>query len=162
MPTHAPHAAGRFERGLTLVLAIIAAVALSACDRQHGDQTAGQKLDGAIASAEQKSARARDDTERAVEHGKAAVAGAAQDIRQMAGDAADKVSDAAITASVNAELARDPKLSALRINVNTVGGNVVLKGNAPDRDARDRATALARNVKGVTQVDNQLVVTSTG
>lgn len=76
-----------------------------------------------------------------------------------AADAAgSKVEDAAITASVNAELARDPGLSSLAIDVDTNGGQVVLKGRAPDADARERATQLASAVRGVTAVDNRLQI----
>jgi len=70
----------------------------------------------------------------------------------------DKVADAAITASVNAELAKDAQLSALKINVDTSAGHVMLRGTAPSPDARERATRLAMAVKGVTAVDNQLEV----
>ena len=83
----------------------------------------------------------------------------ARDAARNAGDAAGaKVSDAVITTSVNAELVKDPSLSALRIDVDTSSGRVALKGAAPNRAARDRATQLASAVKGVVSVDNQLRV----
>ena len=68
------------------------------------------------------------------------------------------MADAAITASVNADLAKDPDLSALKINVDTANGHVTLRGSAPSDDAKQRATKLASNVKGVTSVDNELAV----
>ena len=68
------------------------------------------------------------------------------------------VSDAAITASVNAELAKDSKLSSLKIDVDTSHGHVALKGTAPDAASKERATQIASAVKGVTSVDNQLRV----
>ena len=81
-----------------------------------------------------------------------------------AGETMDKagaaMSDAAITASVNAELAKDAALSTLKINVDTTDGRVALRGTAPDAAARDRATALASSVKGVVSVDNQLMIRS--
>ena len=70
----------------------------------------------------------------------------------------DKVGDAAITTAVNAELAKDTDLSALAINVDTVDGRVVLKGQAPSQEARERATRLAANVDGVLAVENTLEV----
>jgi hyperosmotically inducible periplasmic protein len=70
----------------------------------------------------------------------------------------DSASDMAITAKVNAALAADDKLSALKINVDTEAGRVALKGTAPDADSRDRATTLAAAVDGVIAVDNRLVV----
>ncbi len=78
---------------------------------------------------------------------------------QNAGDAiAEKASDMAITAKVNAALAADEKLSALKIDVDTQAGRVALTGTAPDAESRDRATTLARAVEGVVAVDNRLVV----
>lgn len=93
----------------------------------------------------------------------------AQGAKEMAADAkvagqnasdkiGDKVADAVITTSVNAELAKDSSLSALKINVDTDAGRVALKGTAPTTAARERATTLASNVKGVVSVDNQLTV----
>ena len=85
---------------------------------------------------------------------------AASDARNAAGKAAgaivDKTRDAAITTEVNAKLAGDPDLSALRINVDTVDGRVVLRGTAPDAAALDRAALLARSVDGVSSVSNEL------
>ena len=66
--------------------------------------------------------------------------------------------DASITASVSASLAKDPELSAIRIDVDTKNGNVTLKGPAPTASARDRASDIARNIKGVNSVNNELVV----
>jgi hyperosmotically inducible periplasmic protein len=68
------------------------------------------------------------------------------------------INDAAITASVNARLARDNELSAMRIDVDTVDGKVALKGTAPNEGARERATQLAQAVDGVRTVDNQLTI----
>jgi hyperosmotically inducible protein len=84
------------------------------------------------------------------------------DARSTIGDqidrAADAVGDAAITAEVNAALARDDELSALSINVDTSNGQVVLHGTAPTEQARERATALASAVKGVVGVENNLTL----
>ena len=70
----------------------------------------------------------------------------------------NKATDATLSAEVSVALAKDPGLSALKIDVDTSDGRVVLRGNAPDAQARDRATQLAQNVKGVVSVDNQLIV----
>ena len=69
-----------------------------------------------------------------------------------------KIDDAMITTSVKAELAKDANLSAMKINVDTNQGRVMLKGKAPSNEAREHATTLAQNVKGVVAVDNQLTV----
>ena len=70
------------------------------------------------------------------------------------------VDDAAITASVSAGLAKDPDLSAIKINVDTKGGAVSLKGPAPTAAAKARAEEIAKGVQGVTSVSNELEVKS--
>lgn len=85
--------------------------------------------------------------------------GNATDAARNAGNATgSKVTDAVITTTVNAELVKDPALSALKIDVDTSAGRVALKGSAPSAAAKDRATQLASAVKGVVSVDNQLRV----
>lgn len=72
--------------------------------------------------------------------------------------AENKVEDARITTTINAELARDKELRAMQINVDTTGGRVLLRGAAPNEVAVDRASQLASAVEGVISVDNQLRV----
>lgn len=74
------------------------------------------------------------------------------------GKAAQRLSDAGITASIKTALAADPALSALKIDVDTRSGVVTLRGPAPSADARDRATVLARAPSGVVDVLNELRV----
>ena len=141
---------------------LIAALALTACNNRNDDQTAGQKVDSAVATAKQEGSEAKADASHAWDKTKENSREAAQDVKQGTNDAMDKtaaaVSDAAITASVNAELAKDSKLSALKIDVDTSHGHVALKGTAPDTASKERATQIAAAVKGVTRVDNQLRV----
>jgi hyperosmotically inducible periplasmic protein len=138
------------HRSTTLMMftAIAAAVALSACNRTDDGKTAGQQVDSTMAKVEKKAEAAGDKV-------KDSTAGAMDTV-------ATKAKDAAITTSVNAELAKDAKLSALKINVDTVEGRVALRGTAPDADSRDRASKLAQAVDGVKSVDNQLTVSSKG
>lgn len=84
---------------------------------------------------------------------------AVKDAIKNAGTAAVAgIDDAAITLSVNKALARDPELSASRIEVETQRGVVHLKGPAPNAAAKARASELAGSVQGVTTVDNGLEV----
>lgn len=148
-------------RPLAALAATLAVLALAACDRPNPPNTpnnpesAGQRADNAMARAEQKAGQAK-------EEAKSAANQAAQGAERMAGDAANTVKDAAITTAVNAKIAGDPRLSVMRINVDTVNGRVVLKGNAPDAASKDRAQQLASSVEGVLGVDNQLVVGGKG
>jgi len=145
-----------------LSLAALMALGLSACGANDDERTAGQKLDGAIATAEQKAESAKAEASKEAGDAKQAMKEVAQDAKDASKKAADKVSDAvadaAITTRINTELARDPQLSALKINVDTQQGHVALKGKAPTAAARERATSLAAAVQGVSSVDNQLVI----
>lgn len=161
-------------RNVPALAVLSAALLLAACSKDD-NRTAGQKVDEAIAQAgkttDSATAAAKKDLEQARASTEAAVdrAGNAVDkatdkaaakLETGAGTVGATVDDARITVSVNAELAKDPALSALRINVDTSAGRVLLKGSAPDKAARDRAGKLAAGVRGVNSVDNQLDVRS--
>lgn len=145
-----------------LTAALVAAFALSACNRNAEDQTAGQKVDEAVARTEQKAEDTRAEMNRDADRAKQSVQESTEDAKRAVAEASGKataaVSDAAITTAINAELAKDDKLSATKINVDTSQGRVALRGTAPDPEAKDRATRIAANVKGVMSVDNLLTV----
>ncbi len=124
---------------LPVAAVVLATMSLVACNRNES------------ASVERSAERAADSTREAARD----TANATKDAAKVMGE---KVADAVITTSINAELAKDTALSALQINVDTRDGKVMLRGTAPDATARDRATKLASGVKGVTSVDNQLTV----
>ena len=85
----------------------------------------------------------------------------AADATKTAGAAAVTVfDDAGITAKVNAALASDKDLSAIKINVDTKDGVVTLTGPAPTSTAKERASEIAKAVKDVKSVNNQLTVTA--
>ncbi|HWH82595.1 MAG TPA: BON domain-containing protein [Burkholderiaceae bacterium] len=136
--------------GMTAVGALVASLALAGCSKT--EQTdARNNANDAVATAEQKTRDAGADAKAGMERAKDATTNAAA-------KAGDKVDDAMITTSVKTELAKDSSLSALKINVDTDNGKVALKGTAPSTAAREHATVLAQNVKGVVSVDNQLKV----
>jgi len=139
---------------LLTAMACAAALTLAACDRDaNSDRTVGQKVDSGIAKAEQKAEKGGNEIKKEV-----------NSARETAGKAMDaagsKVKDAAITTGINAELAKDPSLSVLKIDVDTSEGRVALRGTAPNVAARERATQLAQRVDGVVSVENQLKVRS--
>ena len=139
---------------LTLsVLAVTAALALAACGKADEPTTAGEKLDAAISTVEQKSEEVGKDMKQGLDAAKAGTAEAVDTLKAES-------QDASITTKVTAELARDPELSALKIDVDTHAGAVVLKGTAPSDAAKDRAVTLARAVAGVVSVESQLRVGS--
>ena len=138
----------RFALPVTAV--VLATMSLVACNRNES-ASVERNADAAANRVERSADRVADSTREAARDG----ADATKNAANMMGD---KVADAVITTSINAELAKDTALSALKINVDTRDGKVMLRGTAPDATARDRATKLASGVKGVTSVDNQLTV----
>jgi hyperosmotically inducible protein len=151
------------SRAWLAVLVAGAALALAACDKSD-NRTAGEKLDSAVAKTERAADTAAAKTGEAVRDARAKVdaSGTTSEVKEAAKDAGAAVSatvdDAAITASVSAGLAKDPDLSAIKINVDTKGGAVSLKGPAPTAAAKARAEEIAKGVQGVTSVNNQLDV----
>jgi osmotically-inducible protein OsmY len=66
--------------------------------------------------------------------------------------------DAAITAKVKAAFVNDPTLKATEINVETFKGDVQLSGFVAQPQDAQRAAEVARGVKGVTSVKNDIRV----
>jgi osmotically-inducible protein OsmY len=129
-----------------------AAIGLAACDSRQGDgSTVGQKVDQAVASARSATADVKQSAKQGLDE-------AAQASKDKTEQIAHKLNDGAITAAINADIAKDPELSALRINVDTKDGHVALYGSAPNEGAKERAQMIAKNERGVTGVDNKLAV----
>lgn len=144
-PTHRPA-----PRLVVLAAAVALSCGLAACNKTD-DQTAGQRLDSAVAKTEQVAA----DTQRKMEVA-AKDAGAAT--REAAAKAAAVMDDAGITAKVSAGLAKEPDLSAVKIDVDTRNGIVTLNGPVKTPEARSRAAQIAQSVDGVNSVVNHLTV----
>jgi hyperosmotically inducible protein len=66
--------------------------------------------------------------------------------------------DERIASDVKSTLAADPMFGSTKVDVHSDDGVVTLRGRAPDPQARDRASDLARNVKDVKSVENQLTL----
>ena len=151
-------------RSRTVFALIVAgcALALGGCDNRAPKTTMGEKVDSAVATTKDAAADAKVKTEAGASSAGASMKQGASDATQAVKDAgstvAAKVDDASITASVSAGLAKDPDLSAIKIDVDTKGGVVSLKGPAPNAAAKARAEEIAKGVQGVTSVNNQLEV----
>lgn len=155
------------------ILAVTAlALGLTACGKSE-DKTAGQQLDSTIEKTQQAASEAGNKVEEgAVKAGDAAANAlekAGDQIAHAAGEAGDKVEagtaavgaaldDAGITAQVKTDLIKAPEISALQINVDTQGGVVTLAGEVPSEAIKTQAGDLAKAVKGVTSVNNNLSV----
>jgi osmotically-inducible protein OsmY len=74
--------------------------------------------------------------------------------------ASDVTADAAITANVKLKLAKDPMVSALKIDVDTNNRRVTLTGTVESEAEAKRAIQVAQAVDGVVQVSSVLTVKS--
>lgn len=138
-------------------IACSAVLALAACDSRNTDQPVSQPADATV---DRTGPTVGERVDSAGADARPALEAAKEGVAAAVGTVADTARDAAITTQINADLARDPELSALQIDVDTNNGKVVLKGSAPNDTAKERAAAKALAVAGVTEVDNQLRVGS--
>ena len=72
--------------------------------------------------------------------------------------AGEYIDDAAITTKVKAVIFNEPTLKATEINVETYKGDVQLSGFVAQPQDAQRAADLARGVKGVASVKNDIRV----
>lgn len=77
---------------------------------------------------------------------------------RMSQSTGEYIDDAAITTKVKAAMVRDPIVSALQVGVDTFKGTVQLNGFVDTPEQKSRAEQIARNVPGVTAVQNKLTV----
>src|SRR5215210_8552617 len=68
----------------------------------------------------------------------------------------ERVEDGWITTKIKSEFALDKTVSAMAIHVNTDNGVVHLSGVAKNQDEANRAIQIARSVKGVRSVRNEM------
>jgi hyperosmotically inducible protein len=97
--------------------------------------------------------------------GKSLLAGAFVSILALAGCASHSgektgayVDDAWITSKVKSEMVANKTVQARDISVNTTGGIVTLSGTADSWEESNKAAEIARSVKGVKSVENDIQV----
>lgn len=161
------------QRIVKIIAVSALAFGLVACNKAADDQTAGQKLDKAIANTEQVAGNVAADAKVAVEDASTAALKAASNATDAAKDATVDIKDAAketgstmaasvggaaITVLVHAGLIKDEELRSLKIQVTTKDGVVTLTGEAPSQSAKDRAGDIAKMVQGVSAVQNDLTL----
>lgn len=142
----------RIPRVLTC---LAASLALGACGDRGQDQTVGQQVDKAIDRAGEAGRDLRRGAEDAAQDARSATMGAASQAASGTGARSD---DAKITSQVQDAFKADKDLGGGGIDVTAREGVVTLKGTAPSAAAKARAAEIARNVKDVKSVDNQLSV----
>ncbi len=72
-----------------------------------------------------------------------------------------QVTDDVLTDQVRVKLAGDPDVGGMRIEVAVHNGEVTLTGKVRTDKQKSRAEKVAKKVKGVTGVKNELVVSPT-
>lgn len=156
---------------LFLIMALLGMIlAMTGCGKtDENGQTVGQKIDKAIDKGNEQAARAGreidqaagkagDKIEQGAEKAQASARDAAAVAKEKAGEVLTVVDDSAITASVKADLLKDPKLSSQKVEVRTQEGKVTLTGSVSDPAAKQRAGEVAAAVSGVQKVNNELQV----
>ena len=68
------------------------------------------------------------------------------------------VDDVAITTAVKAKLAADKVKTLVRVSVDTIKGVVTLTGTVESADQKKHAEEVARGVKGVSKIVNNLQI----
>ncbi len=69
----------------------------------------------------------------------------------------DPTDDTAIQAEIDKRITDDPNFSKLDITATVTNGRVILVGTVATNELKSRIEKLARAVKGVKEVDNQIV-----
>ena len=70
----------------------------------------------------------------------------------------ETIDDATITTRVKTAFINDPVVGALRIDVDTFKGVVTLSGRVKSKEEEQKAIAVARGIRGVTDVKSTLQV----
>lgn len=70
----------------------------------------------------------------------------------------ETIDDATITAKIKLKFAKDPVVSAMRIDVDTFRGKVFLTGSVKSKTEQERAVKLARETAGVIDVESRLII----
>jgi hyperosmotically inducible periplasmic protein len=69
-----------------------------------------------------------------------------------------QVDDAMLTARIKARMTADGRISPSRVDVDTLNGDVTLRGETPTQEEKDASEEIARKVEGVRSVSNQIIV----
>lgn len=138
------------RHSMTVLAAALAGIALfgAGCSDRNAPGTVGQKID-----------RAGDKMAAATDNAANKVATATEN---AANKTAAVIDDATITTKVKTAVLAEPGLKTLQIDVDTKNGVVTLAGTVDTPALKDRAQQVAQGVSGVSSVNNNLTVKSTG
>lgn len=139
---------------LAIALTSAMAFAVGCSDSNVNDQTAMQPVDQAPADTIPPAETAPHDT---MARDSLYSADAAQD-GMMDRESDQPVNDTWITTKVKSSLLADSDVSGLDIEVKTVNGVVTLSGEVEQQAQVEHATRIAREIEGVTDVNNTALV----
>ena len=74
------------------------------------------------------------------------------------GGAAAETGDAVIQAAIDKRIGADPTLAAMGVTATVLSGKVTLVGTAKSEALKSQIERMVRSVKGVKEIDNQVVV----
>ena len=74
------------------------------------------------------------------------------------GGAAAETGDAVIQAAIDKRIGADPTLAAMGVTATVLNGKVTLVGTAKSEALKSQIERIVRSVKGVKEIDNQVVV----
>jgi hyperosmotically inducible protein len=130
---------------------------LGGCDRDSPPrETVGQQIDKTIDKTKIVIDKAGDKAAEAARSAEQSLKGTATKLEKSGEQVAAVLGDSAITAAIKTELIKEPALKALKIDVNTVNGEVTLRGEVADQAARANAERIALSSSGVVKVNNLL------
>ncbi|WP_027016472.1 BON domain-containing protein [Comamonas composti] len=145
------------------IIAITAlAFGLAACNKSPDEQTAGQRLDAGLEQSQKTMEEAGRKAEEALDNAQAKMEEGAGKLESSASEAMGKaeeaLDDTAITTSIKAALLKESPADALKIEVRTEAGVVTLSGAVDSEALKIRVVEIAKEVKGVVSVSDNLEV----
>jgi osmotically-inducible protein OsmY len=140
------------HKGLMAVSSVAVLLALGACgDRETTTDPRAESSSQVTGQSTELSKDERRDTDTSVMGAGKASGSADTTLGQ-------KVDDAQIVTKIKSEFAADKDISAMAIDVDSKDGVVTLTGTVPNSEAKVRADQIAKGMKDVKTVHNQLEV----
>ena len=154
------------QRSFIVVVLFSLVLGLSGCQKENAQEgtaeKAGKKMDEAVDKIGEKMTETGKAIKETTEKTREAISDKAMSTGDAIGEKAEAageyMDDAAITAKIKAEIFSDPLLKVKQINVTTTNQVVKLTGDVDSQQSIDRAMEIARSVKNVKSVENELVI----
>jgi osmotically-inducible protein OsmY len=137
---------------------MVGAALLAGCDKPAGSSAEATKSPPVSAQIESAANKVGKAAENAGDKAKETMSAVGDKVEAATDKAKVVAADTAITAAVKSKFIADPDLKAIDISVDTVNGQVTLLGSVDTERNRDKAAAVAKQVDGVTSVDNRLAL----